>query len=216
MNPNKIIRLVAIAGLATSAACSSKDEAASEYPQPAASQGGEATPPEPEATAKPTDGQILGILGAIDTGEIEQGKIAVSKATDPRVREFANHMIDQHTDAKQTGADLAAQNQLTPATSPERSTLENASKVMVNTLNESTSAAFDSTYLKGQVQQHQEAADLLRTKLAPAAQNAALAKQLRATQTMVQGHLNEAQQILSSLATGSQLQPTQLAPPVQH
>lgn len=211
MNAYNIIRLVAIAGVAAAAGCSSKGDASSEYPQAAASQGQEATPPEPTNTGdatKPSDGQILGILAAIDTGEIQQAEIAISKGVDPRVVQFAHHMIDQHTEAKQKGADLAAQQQLSPATSPQSAKLEDASKTMVSSLNEATSAAFDSTYLKGQVQQHQEALDLIRTKLVPAAQNQALSTQLRATQTMVQSHLTEAQQILASLATGSQLQPT--------
>jgi putative membrane protein len=214
MNLYKVTRLAAIAGLATAAACS-KDSSTREYPPAAASQGGEATPSEPtnsDAAPRPTDGQIIAILTAIDTGEIQQAEIATGKATDPRVKQFARHMIDQHTESKQNGADLAAREHLSPTPSAQSEKLANGSQLMLGTLQEATSAAFDSTYLRGQVQQHQEALDLLRTQLEPAARNQALGKQLRTIQTMVQSHLVEAQQILPSLATGSQTQPTQVAP----
>jgi putative membrane protein len=221
MNLFNVIRLITIAGIAAAAACS-KDNAENEYPQPAATQGGEATPAEPNgetASAKPTDGQILGILATIDSGEIQQAQVALPKATDPRVKQFANHMIEQHTDAKQKGSVLAARNNLTPATSAVSAKLEKDSQQLVSSLNE-TSTAFDTTYLKAQIQQHQGALELLRNQLAPAAQNPDLANELRTIQTMVQSHLNEATQILPTLATGSQVQPTQLTPhdtvPMQH
>jgi len=224
MNLFNVIRPIALVGLAAAAVACSKNNAENEYPQPAASQGDEATPAESssgDATAKPSDGQILGILAAIDTGEIHQAQLALTKATDPRVKQFATHMIEQHTDSKQKGAALASRANLAPATSATSTKLENDSKQFMSTFQETTTAAFDTTYLKAQVQQHQAALDLLRDQLVPAARNQELSNALRTIQTMVQSHLNEAQQILPTLATGSQTQPTQLVPqeqtaPMQH
>lgn len=215
MNLFKLIRPIAIASLAATSACS-KGDASSEYPQPGASQGDEAYPAQPGAmdstTGKPSDGQILGILATVDTGEVQQAQLAISKATHPSVKRFADHMIEAHTEAKQKGSAFAAEHKLTPGTSPVSEQLKSKSQQMVDSLNESSSAAFDTTYLKGQIQQHQEALELIRDQLIPAARNESLGVELKNTQKMVQSHLDDAQQILATLATGSQTQPTQLGP----
>src|SRR3954470_1052442 len=96
------LSLVAIVGIGLSSACSS---GASE-PQPGASQGNEA-PAVPATGTVPmtklSDGQIAQILATVDTAEIEQAQLALDHATDPNVRDFATHMVEQHTAAKQAG-----------------------------------------------------------------------------------------------------------------
>lgn len=215
MNLVKLIRPIAIVSIAATSACS-KGDAGSEYPQPGASQGDEAYPAQPGAmdstTGKPSDGQVLGILATIDTGEIQQAQIAVTKATDPSVKGYANHMIEAHTDAKQKGSAFAAQNNLTVATSPVSEELKTKGMTEVESLNQASGATFDTTYLKSQIQQHEEALNLIRTQLMPAARNPGLGVELRNTEKMVQTHIQEAQQILATIASGSQTQPTQLGP----
>jgi len=215
MNLSNLIRPIAIASIAATCACS-KGDAGSEYPQPGASQGDEAYPAEPGAmdssTGKPSDGQILGILATIDTGEIQQAQIALNKATDPSVKGFASHMVEAHTDAKQKGSAFAAEHKLTAATSPTSEELKNKSITEVESLNQASGATFDTTYMKAQLQQHEEALNLIRTQLMTAARDQGLSVELRNTEKMVQSHIQEAQQILAKLATGAQTQPTQLGP----
>jgi putative membrane protein len=200
--------VLVVAGLAALGGCSS---GSSEPEAAAASEGGEATPPE---TGTPTDGQILGILAAIDTGEIKQAQVALTQANDPRVKEFAQHMIEQHSQAKQKGAELAQQQSLTPASSETSNELETKGGQLLTTLNETKDATFDSTYMKAQIQQHQEGLDLIRNKLMPAAKNDALSAQLKTTANMVQSHLTEAQQIMPTLNTAAPAT-TQTNPPTQ-
>lgn len=213
MNLFSLMRPIAIVSLAATCACS---KSSSEHPQPGASQGDEAYPAQPGAmdstTGKPSDGQILGILGTIDTGEIQQAQIAVEKASDPSVKGFANHMIQAHTDAKQKGSAFAAQHNLTAATSPTSEKIKAESMTTVETLNQTSGAAFDTTYLKGQIKQHEDGLKLIRSELMSAARNESLGVELRAAEKMVQSHLEEAQQLLTKLASGSQTQPTQLGP----
>jgi putative membrane protein len=189
--------VLVVAGLAALGGCSS---GSSEPEAAAASEGGEATPPE---SSTPSDGQILGILAAIDTGEIKQAQIALTQATDPRVKEFAQHMIEQHSQAKQKGAELAQQQGLTPASSETSNELETKGGQLLNTLNETKDATFDSTYMKAQIQQHQDGLNLIKDKLMPAVKNDALSTQLKTAQNMVQSHLNEAQQIMPTLNTAT-------------
>jgi putative membrane protein len=183
-----------VLGLAAVGGCS-KDSSSSS--QPAASQGDEATPPEAmtQGTAALNDDQIMAILDSVDTGEIEQAQIATTKASDPRVRDFATQMITEHTKSKQKGAQLASQLGITPTASHYSQELQTKGSKMLEKVRAADSTKFDSIYMKGQIQQHQEVLNLLSDKLLPAASDAQLRQMLVEAQTMVQHHLDEAKQI---------------------
>lgn len=190
---------VLIVGAAVLAACSKGD--APEHPQAAASQGDEASPQEPlavdnsRATSQLSDGQILGILATVDAGEIEQARFAFSKANDPRVKDFAEHMIQQHTDSTQKINALASQNGLTPTASNNSTTLQTKGQKILEGLKSSADASFDATYMQAQIQQHQEVLDMLHAQLLPASRSDAVSAHLKSAHTMVQAHLNEARRI---------------------
>lgn len=195
----KHIGPIVIVGAAALAACSKGDT--SETPRPAASQGDEASPQEPLAvdssrsTSQLSDGQILGILASVDAGEIEQARFAFSQANDPRVKEYAEHMIQQHSDSTREITALASQNGLTPTASNNSSVLQTKSQKILEGLKSATDASFDATYMQAQIQQHQEVLDMLQAQLMPASRSDAVAAQLKSTHTMIQAHLNEARRI---------------------
>jgi putative membrane protein len=196
-----------IVGFAALAACS-KSSGDTEHAEPAASQGDEASPQ--ESANKPSDAQILGILDTVDSGEIAQAQVAITKASDARVKQFAQHMIAQHTESQEKGAVLAAKAGIMPATSDTTEQLKSKGMQLSSTLNQATEAAFDATYMRAQAQQHQEVLDMLKNRLIPAAQNAALAQQLKTTQEMVQSHLSEARKLtpLLDVANGTPTTPS--------
>jgi len=183
-----------VLGLAAVGGCSKDSSSSSE---PAASQGDEATPPEAmtQGTAALGDGQIIAILDSVDTGEIEQAQIATTKASDPRVRDFATQMISEHTSSKQKGAELASQLRMTPTASTYSQDLQTKGSRMLEKVRAADATSFDSTYMKGQIQQHQEVLNLINGKLLPAASDASLRQMLVEAQTMVQHHLDLAKQI---------------------
>jgi putative membrane protein len=205
MTTSSISRLhFVFAGCIALAGCS-KDN--TQNPEPAASQGQEATPSEPvsttavkpaEVSSRPSDAQILAILDTVDTGEIQQAEVANTKATDPRIRQFAQHMIQQHTQSKQQGSQLAAQASLTPTQSDMSGQLETKAKQMLSSLQSANSASFDKTYIEGQVKQHQEVLNVIDEQLMPAAQHSAVTAQLKAAKDMVKMHLEHAQELASA------------------
>lgn len=209
---NKIGPILLI-GVAALAGCSKNNE--SSHAQPAASQGDEASPQEPmstdqsQSTSQLNDSQILGIMATVDAGEIEQARLALQKANDPRVKQFATHMIDQHTDATQKIQTIASQHGLTPAASSTSTTLKQKSEKMLSSLNNTTSASFDATYMNGQIQQHQEVLDMLHSQLMPASRSDVVSAQLKAAHTMVQAHLNDARQLEPMLDTANKTDVTQ-------
>jgi putative membrane protein len=167
-------------------------------------------PPEPVATAPVeqapaptplTDAQIAKVLEAVDTGEIEQAKVAQKKAKHPRVKKFAQHMIQQHTKAKQKGTTLAKKAQLTPEESEVSTQLTGKATAQLDALKTAEAAEFDALYMQGQAAQHQEVLDLVNARLIPAATNDALKSHLAETRTMVESHIKDASDIQQALAT---------------
>jgi putative membrane protein len=213
--------------LAVFAGCSS-DEAASEsqYPQPAATQGDEATPAEPAmapsgtaATSSPgdvntpsgpaanttagndslRDGQIMLVLKSVDQAEIEQGTLARSKATDPRVKAFAERMIEHHSRSLKDGAELTRKAAVEPQESNLATELQTKTNQTLQTLRGADSSTFDSAYTSAQVRQHQEVLDLLDKRLIPSATSADIRAGLKDTRNLVANHLADAQSIMANL-----------------
>ena len=119
-------------GLIAASGCSVADS----EPEPAASQGGEATPADPSQSNAnaPSDAQILLILSTVDRAEIEQGQLALNKAQSPRVREFASSMIQQHTASSEEGAQIASTNGMTPQSSSAATELQRKAAQTLNEL----------------------------------------------------------------------------------
>lgn len=204
----KQIGPILIVGAAALAGCS-KGDASEHATQPAASQGDEATPQEPlavdnsRATSQLSDSQILGILATVDSGEIEQARFAFSQANDPRVKEYAEHMIEQHTDSTKKLTALASENGMTPTASNNSTALQTKSQNILAGLKNATDASFDATYMQAQIQQHQEVLDMLHSQLLPASRSDAVSAQLKSAHSMVQAHLNEARRIEPLLDTAA-------------
>jgi putative membrane protein len=144
---------------------------------------------------KLTDGQIAAILSTVDSAEIEQAQVALQRATRPEIRDFATHMVEQHTAAKQAGAQLASQAGLQPASSPKAQELQATGAKTLETMNAADASNFDITYIDGQIEQHATVLKLIEDQLTPAVNNPALRDQLSNARGMVQQHLDQARRI---------------------
>jgi putative membrane protein len=195
MNMPKIHCLIILFGLAASGGCS-KDSTSNGAP--GASQGNEAPPVDSskgEKIVALTDGQITQVLALVDEGEIEQADVALTKGTSPAVREYAQLMVDQHTQSKQQGQQLIAETKIIPSPSPVANDLQaNAGKTLEK-LKTVDPASFDSTYMKAQLAEHQDVLKLLQDKLLPSATDPALREHLSKTQMLVQHHIEMAKQL---------------------
>jgi len=165
------------------------------------------TTPGGTGTAEPVaeslrDAQIVKIADLAHTGEIEQAKLAKTKAQNPRVQKFAAMLISQHTKSKQKGMQLSKTASIAPEESTVAGELEAKSAQTLEKLRNADGSAFDREYMSAQVQQHQEVLDMLDQKLIPSATDPKLKSELQTTRTMVQQHLTDAQQIHQSLAGG--------------
>jgi len=192
----KNLTSLAVVGLVAFTGCS-KDSGSSTAP--GASEGSEATPA--ESTQKSgkmtslTDGQIMQVLANVDSGEIEQAQIALSNATSPAVREFAQHMVDQHTQSKQDAQQLSAQTKIIPSPSEPADEVHTKGSMVLDKLKSADAASFDSTYIQAQAQQHQDVLKMLNEKLIPSASSPELRDALQKTKSMVQHHIDMAKKI---------------------
>ena len=91
-----------------------------------------------------------------NTFEIEESKLALQRATDPKLKQFAQKMIDDHTDALNKLAQASGKSDgAAPAT------LDKPHQAMLTNLSTFNGADFDKIYQADQVASHAETVALL-------------------------------------------------------
>ncbi len=83
--------------------------------------------------------------------EVELGKLAVQKAQNDKVKQFGQRMIDDHTKANDQLKSLAAKDNITLPTD-----LDAKGKAMVAKYSNLSGAAFDRSYMRDMVKDHQK------------------------------------------------------------
>lgn len=83
--------------------------------------------------------------------EVEMGRLAVQHASNPAVKEFGQHMIDDHTKANDELKEVAAKKGLTVP-----SAVNAKQKITVERLSRLDGAAFDRAYMQDMVKDHRE------------------------------------------------------------
>jgi putative membrane protein len=144
---------------------------------------------------KLSDGQIAQVLATVDGAEIEQAQVALQKSTNTGVREFAQHMVDEHTASQQTGAALASRNSLVLASSPKTTALRSSGGEVLGKLKDADVSTFDATYIQAQIDQHAEVLQMIDDQLLPAVVNPELRSFVSDARGMVDRHLHTAQQL---------------------
>ena len=162
----------------------------------------QAPPPPPPASATAlTDGNIVAILLASGEAEIVPSQSVRDRLENEQVKQFAHHMITQHTALNNdTIKTVARQNNITPAPNAVSAQLDSTSSATVQRLQGLSGAQLDRAYMQYMVASHDSARHAVTTVLIPSAQN----PQLRATiqqavLLLVEAHLAQARKILGSL-----------------
>jgi len=135
-----------------------------------------------------TDADAGGIAWTINDGEIQLANLAVSKASSASVRDFAQMMITDHTNAnamlKSAGYGMAK--------NPVVSTLKGDTMNTMQMLQGKSGMDFDQAYLDSQIKMHQTALDSINTTLLPSAQDKQLRNVLTNMRPTVEMHLQRA------------------------
>ena len=148
-----------------------------------------------------TDPQIVGVVTAADQIDIATAKLALKKSTNDQVKQFAQQMIDDHTKLQNSVNDLGKKLSVKPAPSATSKSLHTAAAAENKKLRGLSGKAFDKEYIDHEVDYHQQVIDAASKVLIPNAKNAELKSALEGAAPLLQGHLDHAKQIQSSLGS---------------
>lgn len=125
--------------------------------------------------------------------EVDFGKLAATKTTDSSVKEFAEAMVHDHSDANSKLKTLAD-----AAKIPFPDTLDADHKAMRQKLDAAEGQAFDVAYIRSQIIAHQKTAQLLAWEIG-SGEDTQPQQYAAATLPIVMKHLRLAQNIASVL-----------------
>jgi len=126
-------------------------------------------------------------------GEVEMGRIAEQKSSDPKVKEFAAMMIKDHSAANEELKSLAASKSVSLPDGPGAHA--DAAKAKLQLL---SGASFDKYYLSNQIAAHKSTVALLNKEISSGQDDEAKAFARKILPT-VRSHLKAADQLAESL-----------------
>lgn len=175
-------------------------------PEPEVGQGAdtsaqEVTPASEQGVAAVNDAEIAAIVVAANSIDVRYGEIARERATDERVRQFAEMMITDHTAVNESAGALVARLGVTPQENDVSRSLESSAAETRASLTARTGADFDRAYIANEVAYHQAVLDALDDLLIPNATNAELRQTLVGVRPAFAAHLQRAQSLQQSLGT---------------
>ena len=155
-----------------------------------------------QGTAAPTDPQIVGIVETADDIDINYAKLALSKARDKQVRDFAQQMITDHSAVQKSVINVASKLNVTPADSPTSDSLKAQAQQTLEKLRGLKGKAFEKSYVDNEVRYHEAVINATKTVLIPSAQNAELKSALQGSEPLFEGHLAHAERVQSAIEGG--------------
>jgi putative membrane protein len=124
--------------------------------------------------------------------EVELGKLAQEKSSNPSVKEFGSMMVSDHSAANEKLKTIAASKNIKLPASPSVGQMATKTKLQVL-----TGDAFDKSYIKGMIEDHEEDIKEFRRE-ATSGQDAEAKAYAAATLPTLQTHLKKIQQIAAS------------------
>jgi len=152
-----------------------------------------------KSAAPPTDPQIAMIAVTADIIDIDAGKLAAEKTTNPKVKDFAELMVRDHTSVNNQATALAQKLNLTPEESATSQGLKADADKEATKLKGLSGAAFDKAYVDNEVAYHAKVLGAVDETLIPNAKNAELKNLFESARPIFVSHLNHAKEVQSSL-----------------
>jgi len=146
-----------------------------------------------------SDAQIASIVVTANQVDIDAGKLAASKATNPEVKKFGQQMVTDHTGVNKQATALVTRLKVTPEDNSTSQSLKAGGDKNIANLRSLKGAEFDKAYIDNEVTYHQAVIDAIDKTLVPSAQNAELKALLVKVRPAFVAHLEHAKMIQSSL-----------------
>lgn len=150
------------------------------------------------AGAAPTDAQIAMIALTADNVDIDAGKLAIERSSNPEVKAFAQLMVTDHTSVNRQATALAKKLGVTPEESEISRSLKAGGDKEIAKLKEMSGAEFDTAYVDNEVSYHETVMGALDKTLIPNAQNPELKSLLESARPIFISHLGHAKELHAS------------------
>lgn len=147
----------------------------------------------------PNQAEILDIVTRVNNSEIETAQLAKTTSKNPRVLEFADQMIKEHTAMNKQVVDLARRLNLKLEANAISQSLQTGTKATMSSLKDLKGTEFNKAYIAQQVNMHQTALETISDNLIPNAKSEDLKSMLEKAQAAVDSHLKSAQKIQNHL-----------------
>jgi putative membrane protein len=188
--------VLAAVGLIVAAGCGGPDADVEDD----AAAGTETTPaPVAPGAGQLDDADIAAVVVAANSIDVSYGEIARERATDERVKQFAEMMITDHTAVNQSAGELVARLGVTPTENDVSQSLESSAATTRESLLTKSGAEFDRAYIENEVAYHRAVLSALDETLIPGATNEELKQTLVGVRPAFQAHLDLAESLLAAL-----------------
>ena len=154
---------------------------------------------EPATTSPVTDPQIAAIVVAANTVDIKAGELAQSKTTNPKIKQFADTMVRDHTAVNKAAVELVTKLGVTPEENETSRSLTSSGEQTRERLGGLTGKEFDIAYIDNEVTYHATVIKALDDTLIPNARNAELKALLIKVRPSFVTHLQHAEQLKASM-----------------
>ena len=148
----------------------------------------------------PNDAQIAHIVVTANQVDIDAGKLAQTKASNPEVKKFGEQMIADHTAVNKQAKDLAAKLKVKPEdNATSRSLAQGGRDNLANLRGLKKGKDFDKAYVDHEVAYHQAVLDAMDKTLVPSAKNEELKALLVKVRPAFVAHLDHAKHLQETL-----------------
>ncbi|MFT3742335.1 MAG: DUF4142 domain-containing protein [Gammaproteobacteria bacterium] len=148
-----------------------------------------------QTTAQEKAGKTIEILTVVNQGEIAAAQVALKRSQNTQVKEFAEHMIQDHGKNLATLKKLSTDLHIMPVASDKSKEMEKKNAKLGHKLMTVSQGEFDKTYMDAMVKGHQKVLNALQDKLIPETENPRLKNALEATSQVVSHHLEMAKEV---------------------
>ena len=146
------------------------------------------------------DAQIAKIVVTANQVDIDAGKFAATKATNPEVKKFAQTMVTDHSGVNKQAIDLATRLGVKPEDNDTAKSLYDGGKANIDNLKTLKGKEFDKAYVDHEVAYHQAVLDAVDKTLIPGAKNEELKALLVKVRPAFVAHLDHAKMVQASLS----------------
>ena len=139
------------------------------------------------------DAQILDVVRTVNLAEVAAAELATERAAAGDTRQYAQHVMEDHSKANQQVATLAAA--IPPRDNSLSMSLREQAAGDLEKLEQHQGEEFDRAFVEARARMHEQVLSTIDAQLLPAASDQQLRMLLQTTRDQIAGHLEHAQQL---------------------